>query len=223
MLPAELIEYAARLFGCEARDILDDKRHQRIHRARLALYLAFWLRAEMRGVQPTYKGVGRLVGGRDHSTVIHGLKRARALLEGDGDFARLVLQLTTAKELPAVEKSACNPDLQNVQVPPQQQKGAPMTSPEDIEAGLNAAFKRAGLTALAAYWDGNIVTVEDPATLHVYLKDDATSRIVRRLPGGYEVCERRGLALRRIKISTTFSGVVDALRADIFDRQEEAA
>ena len=46
----------------------------------------------------SYPRIGGIIGNRDHSTVIHGVKRARQLIETDGDMAalyrRLVLTLT---------------------------------------------------------------------------------------------------------------------------------
>ena len=40
--------------------------------------------------------IGSVLGGRDHSTVIHGLKRAAKLLPNDAAFAGLVAHLRTA-------------------------------------------------------------------------------------------------------------------------------
>lgn len=228
MLPTEVIAYAGQLFKCSPRDILNDKRTVRIHRARLACYLAFWTRAELRGTQPSYKGVGRLMGGRDHSTIIHGLKRARALMDSDPEFAQRVLQIITIKEFPnlkeGVEEEACNSELQQLQVPDQQQKEAPVPTPEDTEHKLNDAFKRAGLKALEAYWDGNIPTAADPATFDAYVNGEETDLIVRDHGERFTVLRRMPrYTTKLLGTSDTPSGVVDIVRAQVYDKQKEAA
>ena len=41
----------------------------------------------------SYPRIGNILGGRYHSTVIHGVKRARQLIEADGDMAALYRRL----------------------------------------------------------------------------------------------------------------------------------
>ena len=98
-----------------------------------------------------------------------------------------------------------------------------MPTPEETEQTLNDAFKRAGLKTLAVYWDGNIVTTADPATFDVYFKDEPTRLIVRNFGDAF-VAMRRGprfkLALGQSDVP---SGVVDIIRAEVYDHKEEAA
>jgi chromosomal replication initiator protein len=41
----------------------------------------------------SYPRIGGIIGNRDHSTVIHGVKRARQLIKDDGDMAALYRRL----------------------------------------------------------------------------------------------------------------------------------
>ena len=41
----------------------------------------------------SYPRIGNILGGRDHSTAMHGVKRARQIIEADGDMAALYRRL----------------------------------------------------------------------------------------------------------------------------------
>ena len=44
----------------------------------------------------SYAQIGRLLGGRDHTTVIHGFRRIEALLDSDPDVRRDLMEIRAA-------------------------------------------------------------------------------------------------------------------------------
>ena len=72
MLLSEVIDYTADLFDITALDLTADRRKKHIYRARAALYIGLWIRTELTGRAPSYSMVGRSVGDRDHTTIMHG-------------------------------------------------------------------------------------------------------------------------------------------------------
>jgi len=80
---APLIERAAQAVGETPDSVVCANRKPRLARARWAVMLA--LRNEG---WSTFR-IGREIGNRDHTTVMHGLKKARELREIDADFERL--------------------------------------------------------------------------------------------------------------------------------------
>ena len=92
---SEVIRYAAHLFNLKPADILSDKRLAPIHRARVALYMGFWERMAVAGREPCYSAIGRIMR-RDHSTIIHGIAKARYMLTRDADFRQAVEKIVKA-------------------------------------------------------------------------------------------------------------------------------
>lgn len=69
-------------FGVGKSEFFSDRRHQYLARARFA---AMWMaRAKTRRSFPE---IGRAMGGRDHTTVISGVRRAEELFKTDVEFA----------------------------------------------------------------------------------------------------------------------------------------
>lgn len=87
MIKRDLLLAAAEMFDVHPRDITGPSRFGFLLPVRFALYKAL----SLRGWSKT--DIGRFVGGRDHSTVCHGVKRAEYLMERDPDFARAVQTL----------------------------------------------------------------------------------------------------------------------------------
>jgi chromosomal replication initiator protein len=81
------IERAARAFGIPAADIRGSARHFKICRARWAAMLLM----RRRGLSTTQ--IGNKIGKRDHTTVMHGLKRAEELMATDRDFALCMVKM----------------------------------------------------------------------------------------------------------------------------------
>jgi len=49
----------------------------------------------------SYPRIGKLFGGKDHSTIIHGVRRADYMIEKDADYAAKVKALTETRLTPA--------------------------------------------------------------------------------------------------------------------------
>ena len=89
--PQRIIEEAARHYRLSARDILGRRRTQRIALARqVTMYLLIY---ELE-LSPTQ--VGRLLGGRDHATVIYGAGKINGEVNEDGQLRQDVLAIKEA-------------------------------------------------------------------------------------------------------------------------------
>lgn len=79
---AKILEAVAKSFHVTADDLKSASRHTRHTIPRFAACLM--LREEGR---MSYPQIGRMLGGRDHSTIIYAVRRARQLLLDDPGFA----------------------------------------------------------------------------------------------------------------------------------------
>lgn len=82
-------DYVAQHYGLTFTQILSENRRWQIARPRqVAMYV-------MREVCPhlSYPAIGRLLGGRDHTTILHGVQRIEALMVTDGDLLDSVLSI----------------------------------------------------------------------------------------------------------------------------------
>lgn len=184
MTKTEIVAFAARLFCIKPGEIFEDIRFARVHRARLALYAGLWLRTELSGKRPSPSAIGRAMR-RDHSTVIHGIRRTQYLMERDADFLEAVcrIALATINDLPT---SSCNAELHGVGETDQQQE-RPMDNPKYTEERTNAALVRAGIKDIEVYWNGDIFSEEDPPVFEAYLRDDATGVFIADLGRSFDV------------------------------------
>ena len=78
------------LFGVCPTLVMGRNRSRRICRARYAIFAA------LRQQGMSYAKIGALTG-RDHSTVIHGIKRAKKMTESDPVFARKLKRLAVSQ------------------------------------------------------------------------------------------------------------------------------
>jgi chromosomal replication initiator protein len=90
-MKSKLLIECCKLFDVHPRDLTGDARFAFLTRPRFALYKALQLRGWSKGE------IGRLIGGRDHSTICHGIKRADYLMEVDPDFADNVRTLAAMR------------------------------------------------------------------------------------------------------------------------------
>ena len=97
-MKSKLLNECCRLFDVHPRDLTSDARFAFLTRPRFALYKALYMRGWSRGE------IGRLIGGRDHSTVCHGLKRAEYLMGVDPDFAANVHTLAAMRSDEIIEE-----------------------------------------------------------------------------------------------------------------------
>lgn len=93
-----LVRHAAALTGISAAEIAGKGRFRHLVDVRGAVVLV--VREQMSGGLPVYSfpTIGARLGGRDHSTVIHALHRAEALVRRDAEFAALVSALRAAAQ-----------------------------------------------------------------------------------------------------------------------------
>lgn len=100
----KLIDFAATAYGLTAADVRSARRDRPIATARWAV---MW--AARHGTDLSFPQIGRKLGGRDHTTVMHGVARATELRDGDEKF-RLVcdalLELLDDPAAPADEQVA---------------------------------------------------------------------------------------------------------------------
>ncbi len=81
----DIMEAAAAHYGVRADDLTSDKRHPRLVLARqIAMYVC------RRELGLSYPELGRIFGGKDHSTVIHAVKKIEKMLVNDKNVHRAV-------------------------------------------------------------------------------------------------------------------------------------
>lgn len=81
----EIADAVATVSSLSVLDIASSRRNVRLARARFAVvFLAKELTAR------SYPEIGRVLGGRDHTTIMHAYRRACDLMRTDGSFAALV-------------------------------------------------------------------------------------------------------------------------------------
>ncbi len=84
----QIIEAVAQFYNLETKDLLGRRRSKDIVTARqMAMYLA---REETNASLPQ---IGRALGGRDHTTVLHGYEKIRAQVEEDDRLRREMLAI----------------------------------------------------------------------------------------------------------------------------------
>ena len=83
-----IIEAASRVTNVDAKSITGPSRLRHLVRIRQAAYYV----ARQRTGQ-SYPQIGLRFNGRNHSTIMHGVKLAEHLMERDGQFALMVIQI----------------------------------------------------------------------------------------------------------------------------------
>lgn len=170
MLARDIVDYAASLFGITADDLKRDRRDRTVVKARFALYLGLYRRAQRRGLRPVWSDIGRCVN-RDRTTVMVGVKRAERMAEEDEAFRNAVLKIVELNET-IFQEYTCNRRLQPVQEQDQQTEERPMDNPEYTEERINTALAKAKRPDIQIFWNGDIVTAEDPAFFDVVAGGD---------------------------------------------------
>ena len=85
----EIQNVTADHFGLKQADLLSERRTRTIARPRqIAMYLC------KQNTTRSYPDIGRRFGGRDHTTVLHGVRRIEEMLTTDDQIARDVEALT---------------------------------------------------------------------------------------------------------------------------------
>lgn len=84
-LVTRLLNRASQFVGLPVQEIVSPRRGPDVHKARCAVALVAY---ETGSVSST--GLGQRLGGRDHATALHAIKRAKVFLEEDPFFPPLV-------------------------------------------------------------------------------------------------------------------------------------
>lgn len=84
----DLVNAAAALWGCSPNSILGKLRHRNVSQARQAVMYVASLQNDL-----SLSTIGRLLGGRDHTTVIYGRDHALELIQENQEFRRRVDRL----------------------------------------------------------------------------------------------------------------------------------
>lgn len=92
---SELVAYCAELFDLDPKEMMSRRRIRPIAQARFALYAAL----RQRGW--SYPAIGKFTG-RDHATVIHGVRKADYLMEHDRSYEEKIEALAMWKPKPVV-------------------------------------------------------------------------------------------------------------------------
>ena len=79
----------ARIWGHRTKELRSGSRKQSVVRARS---LAMLLARQMTSL--SLDKIGDYFGGRDHSTVLHAIRKTQSLLEEDGDLTRMMQEAT---------------------------------------------------------------------------------------------------------------------------------
>ena len=90
-MPSAILEEVANIMSVPV-DALTSKRRER--QVAYARHLAMFLLRDV--AHQSYAQIGRLLGGRDHTTVIHGFRRIEALVDSDPDVRRDLMEIRAA-------------------------------------------------------------------------------------------------------------------------------
>jgi chromosomal replication initiator protein len=86
--PEKIIEIVAEFFNLTKEDILNEKRTKNVALARQIVM--YFLRHHL---NLPLKQIGKILGGKDHSTVIHGIEKIEELIEKDESFKENVVEI----------------------------------------------------------------------------------------------------------------------------------
>ncbi len=86
--PERIIEVIAEFFNLTKEDILNEKRTKEVVKVRQIVM--YFLRHHL---NLSLKEIGKILGGRDHSTIIHGIEKIENLLEKDQDLREKIVEI----------------------------------------------------------------------------------------------------------------------------------
>ena len=89
--PSVILDAVAQVTNIPVEALTSKRREKQVAYAR---HLAMYLLREI--AQQSYAQIGRLLGGRDHTTVLHGFRRIERLLESDQDVRRDLTEIRAA-------------------------------------------------------------------------------------------------------------------------------
>ena len=90
-MKSKLVELCAEMFDIHPRDLMGPYRFGFLTRARFALYKALRIRGW------SYSAIGTFVGGRDHTTIIYGVRRAEYFMERNPAYAAKIKALSESR------------------------------------------------------------------------------------------------------------------------------
>lgn len=90
-MPSVILDSVAQVSGVPVEALTSKRRERQVAYAR---HLAMYLLRDL--AHQSYAQIGRLLGGRDHTTVLHGYRRIEKLLEADADTRRDITEIRAA-------------------------------------------------------------------------------------------------------------------------------
>ena len=90
-MPSAILEAVAQITNIPVDALTSKRREKQVAYAR---HLAMYLLRDL--AQQSYAQIGRLLGGRDHTTVLHGFRRIERSLEEDPDVRRDLTEIRAA-------------------------------------------------------------------------------------------------------------------------------
>lgn len=91
MIISDIVAAVADAFNMDSKDVIGQQRFKYIMRARFALYKVL----HVRGM--SLSNIGRVCGGRDHTTIIHGLKQADEWMRRDEKYKEVIDRVSVMK------------------------------------------------------------------------------------------------------------------------------
>jgi hypothetical protein len=89
-----LLNKASEVFDLSVKELAGNQRYKYLMPARFAMYKTLRERGW------SYPRIGKLFNGKDHSTIIHGVRRADYMIEKDADYAAKVKALMNTRLTP---------------------------------------------------------------------------------------------------------------------------
>lgn len=95
----DIIRRTAAAFGLTVEQLRSPCRLRKFTEPRFAAYWLLRKHPTSGGRQRSFPEIGRLLGGKDHSSVMHGIARAVEIAEHDPDYAARLLALDQGREV----------------------------------------------------------------------------------------------------------------------------
>lgn len=99
LTPDRVIALTCELFGMSRTEIENEGRQAAVARARHVLMYLLYTDTSL-----SYPKVGELLGGRDHTTIMHGVAKINEELETDSELLNLVRYLRSQYRLPPIKR-----------------------------------------------------------------------------------------------------------------------
>lgn len=147
-----ITEYASLVFGVTLDEIKSTARTQRFVLARQAVYL---IAREELGL--SYPQIARHFGGKDHTTIMHGVRKLNGLVEHDEKLAAKIQYIRDAVNgLPRVELPRIEPEVVKIKEPVRRKRDMTFDELTELSESDHAEAMREGSRNLLIALVGNM-------------------------------------------------------------------